>query len=287
MQDNLLTFQPRLLLIDGCNLLFQMFFGMPARIIGKQGKPIQGVLGFIGALRKIIGMVQPSHVAVIFDSQCQNARAELDQNYKSNRIDYSTVPEEDNPFSQLDDIYKALNVLGIAHCEANGCECDDIIASYALQCGDTDIVISSFDSDFFQLIGPHVRVLRYRGEKTVICDTQYINQKFGIAPAMYADFKCLTGDKADNIAGVPGVGPKTAASLINTYGSLQGVIDHADEIAKPALRQSVAKSADRLQVNLQLIKLQGNEALPFVFDQMQYIDKGLTTTQVLQAIDLK
>ena len=184
----------RLLLIDGSNLLFQMFFGMPARIINAEGKAIQGTLGFVGALLKIIRRVEPTHIAVIFDGEHENDRTSLDSDYKANRVDYCDVPEEDNPFSQLKDVYAALDFLEIKHTETTCCETDDIIAAYALTLGqENEIVISSFDSDFFQLITDKVSVLRYRGEKTIICTPDYIQEKFGIIPEQYADFKSLTG----------------------------------------------------------------------------------------------
>lgn len=91
----------RLLIIDGSNLLFQMFFGMPARIVNEKGKPIQGTLGFVGALLKIIRKTEPAYVAAIFDGEHENIRSALDADYKANRVDYSAVPEEENPFSQL------------------------------------------------------------------------------------------------------------------------------------------------------------------------------------------
>lgn len=204
----------RLLLGDGSNLLFQMFFGMPARIVNGSGKAIQGTLGLVGALLKIIRMTEPTHIAVLFDGEHENDRSVLNSDYKANRVDYSEVPEDENPFSQLPDVYAALDYLGIDHVETTVCEADDLIAGYALAYGQEDeIVISSFDSDFFQLITDKVSVLRYRGDKTVICTSDYIKNKFGIEPARYADFKSLTGDTADNIKGADKVGLKTAALL--------------------------------------------------------------------------
>lgn len=173
----------RLLIVDGHNLLFQMFFGMPARIVNNHGKAIQGTLGFVGALLKIIRMVEPTHVTVLFDGQHENGRSALNPDYKANRIDYSETPEDENPFSQLYDVYAALDFLGIKHTETTTCEADDLIAGYALCYGqENEIIISSFDSDFFQLITDHVSVLRYRGKDTVICTPAYIKEKFGITP---------------------------------------------------------------------------------------------------------
>ena len=160
----------KLLLVDGSNLLFQMFFGMPARIVNQSGKAIHGTMGFVGALLKIIRMTEPTHIAVLFDGEHENARAALNTDYKANRIDYSEMPESENPFSQLSDIYSALDYLKIRHAETTVCETDDWIAAYALAYGkEAQIVISSFDSDYFQLLSENVSVLRYRGVKTVVC----------------------------------------------------------------------------------------------------------------------
>ena len=287
----------KLLLVDGSNLLFQMFFGMPARIINKDGKAIQGTLGFVGAILKIIRIVKPTHVAVLFDGESYNPRVNVDADYKANREDYSQVSEEENPFSQLPDIYKALEYMEIRYAETTVCETDDWIAGYvrkyagrgsdASACGDTEITISSFDSDFFQLISETVTVLRYRGENTVICDTEYIREKLGIAPSQYAEFKSLTGDTADNIKGVDKVGQKTAAQLMNEFGSLENLIARANEIKKPSVRQSVKASAERIRKNYQLIRLDGVDELPFEVKELAFQDNGMTTTEVLKGIGLK
>ena len=124
----------RLLIVDGSNLLFQMFFGMPARIVNRQGKAIQGTLGFVGALLKIIRRTRPTHVVVLFDGEHESVRAQLNADYKANRADYSQTPEEETPFSQLPDVYAALGYLGIRYAETETCEADDWIAGYALTC---------------------------------------------------------------------------------------------------------------------------------------------------------
>ncbi len=278
----------KILLVDGSNLLFQMFFGMPARIINAQGKAIQGTLGFTGALLKIIRRIEPSHVAVLFDGESYNPRKELDEEYKANREDYSEVAEEENPFSQLPDIYAALDFLGICHAETTDCEADDWMAGYVKQYGATEqIIISSFDSDFFQLISERVTVLRYRGDNSVLCDPAYIREKLGIEPDRYADFKSLTGDAADNIKGADKVGAKTAAQLIGEFGPLENIIEHAAEIKKPSIRNSIRNSEERLRKNYRLIKLEGVEKLPFTLSEMEYEQTGRTTNEVLQAIGLK
>lgn len=277
----------RFLIVDGSNLLFQMFFGMPARIVNKQGKAIHGTLGFVGALLKIIRSTEPTHIAVLFDGEHENGRSALDADYKADRPDYSEVPEEKNPFSQLADIYDALDYLGIQHAETTICEADDVIAAYALTVGpEYEIVISSFDSDFFQLITDKVSVLRYRGKGTVICTPDYIKEKFGIVPSQYADFKSLTGDVSDYIRGADKVGVKTAALLLNEFGTLENILANAERIKKPSVRESVLRNAEKLRTNYKIICLDNRAPLPFALHELVYKDNGITTNEILKGIGL-
>ncbi len=276
----------KLLIVDGSNLLFQMFYGMPARIVDRRGKAIHGTLGFVGALLKIIRMTRPTHAAVLFDGEGdRGGRGEVDATYKGNRTDYSQMPEEDTPFSQLPDIYASLDFLGLRHQEATVCEVDDWIAGYARRYGgETDIVISSQDSDFFQLITPRVHVLRYRGEKTVLCTPAYIGEKLGILPSQYAAYKSLTGDASDNLKGAEGIGPKTAAALMGQFGDLDSLLARADEIRKPSIRGSVLRNAQRIRTNYSLIRLDGAQALPFPLDELAFRDPGVTTREVMDRL---
>lgn len=276
----------KLLLVDGSNLLFQMFFGMPARIFNRNGKAVHGTIGFVGALLKIVRMTSPTHIAVLFDGEHENTRAALNADYKANRIDYGTVSEDQCPFTQLPDIYAALDHLGIKHAETTDCETDDWIAGYALTYGnEMPIVISSFDSDYFQLITDNVSVLRYRGVKTAICTPEYIIDHFGIRPDRYADFKSLVGDVSDNIKGADKVGPKTAALLLKKFGTLENLILNAEQIDRMPIRQSIIENTERLRTNYKLIKLDG-APLPFGLDELLHGDIILTSSQVLNEIGI-
>ena len=278
----------KLLIIDGHSLLFQMFFGMPARIIGKNGKAIHGILGFVGAAIKIIKMVEPTHMVVLFDGEHDNQRSELSEDYKANRIDYSNVPDEYNPFSQLNDIYTALDYMGISHTEIADGEADDAIAAYALTYGcKAKIVISSFDSDFFQLINENVTILRYRGKKTSFCDSFWIKEQLGISPDVYADFRALTGDAADNIKGADKVGPKTAAALLKQFGNLKEILENSHLIERLLIRNSIDKNAERLKINYRLIKLGDGAKMPFDLDKLQFKYNGITTNMVLEGIGVR
>lgn len=278
----------KLLLVDGSNLLFQMFFGMPARILNEEGKAIQGTLGFVGALLKIIRMVEPTHIAVLFDGEHGTERNRLDEAYKANRPEYSKMAEEDSPFSQLQDVYRALDYLKIMHTETIDCETDDWMTEYALTYGkENRVYISSFDSDFFQLITENVSVLRYRGDRSMICTPSFVKEKFGIRPDQYADHKTLTGDASDNIKGIPKVGPKTATALLNRFGSIEEILKRLDEVDRKSLREMLTEHRERLLLNRELIKLRSGYSLPFDLEELAYTDLGVTTVQVLKAIGLR
>ena len=230
----------RLLIVDGLNLHFQMFFGMPARILNADGKAIQGVWGFVGALIRIIQFINPTHLLVLFDGEHPLDRAGLLKEYKANRTDYSQASDEENPFSQLGEVYAALDFMNIRHTEV-----------------------------------------------TVVCDTAYIVNRYGILPCQYTDFKSLTGDTADNIKGADKVGAVTASVLIRQFGCLQEVISDADKIKKPSVRDSIIRNTDRLRKNYQLIKLEDRASLPYSLDKLAYTYTGYSTHEVLKGIGLK
>lgn len=282
------TNENTLLIVDGHNLLFQMFFGMPSRIVNQDGKAIQGIVGFVGALIKIIRQTNPKYVVVLFDGEHENSRKQLLAEYKENRIDYSNVAEEENPFSQLPDIYKALEFMGIPFCEVKDAEADDVIASYVYKYGsDMQIILSSWDSDFFQLISPNVSVLRYRGKETVIFDIEFLENKFGISPALYADFKSLVGDKSDNIKGAEKVGIKTAGMLLRRFGGLREMLDNVDSIERASVRESIVRNKERLLTNYELIKLNDRAKVPFMLEELYYNGSEVKTMDVLKGIGVK
>lgn len=279
----------KLLIVDGHNLLWQMFFGMPSRIINEDGRTIHGTMGFVGALIKIIKMTEPTHVVIIFDGEHENYRTELSANYKANRNNFTSDNDDENPFShQYEDVCSSLDYMKIKHTEvAKLFEADDVISSYIYKYSyDMQIIISSTDSDFFQLIDKNVSVLKYRGTNTVICDEKYIKEKYDILPEQYAAFKSLTGDNSDNIKGIEKVGLKTAAALINQFGCLQNIIMNADKIEKPSIRNSISQNIERLQINYKLIKLDDKATIPLDISELDYTYSGITTHEVLKGIKL-
>lgn len=262
----------RLLLVDGHNLLFQMFYGMPAKILGKDNKPIHAIVGFLGALLKIIKNIEPSNIVVIFDGESGSNRAEINPEYKANRTDYTDIEEIDNPFSQLEDIMKSLEYINIRYFETvNGFEADDVIASYVKTYREKmKIFIVSNDTDFLQLIDKNVSLYVYRGKNTVIYDEEKVFERYGVKSAMFADYKALVGDKSDNLKGVPKVGPKTATKLINEYGGVHSILENLINIQLPSIKATLNENIARVKVDLDLIKLTGNAPLPFLIHDTIY-----------------
>jgi 5'-3' exonuclease len=280
----------KLLIIDGHNLLFQMFFGMPSRIFNHENKPIHATIGFVGGLMKIIRQIRPTHIFVIFDGEAGGDRNEINPDYKANRIDYTDVAEEENPFAQLPDIYRALDHMNIRHSESVLVEADDVIAAYAMRFGGgTEIVISSNDNDFIQLVNANVSTFVYRGDSSVLYDEAAVRLKYGIDPSFHADYKCLIGDQSDNIKGVLKIGPKTAARLINQFGGVEEILAHADEITPLSIREAILQNIDKLHENMSLVKLGSGAPLPFEMPDLkwEYDAKELSSRDVLKAIGVR
>ena len=181
------------------------------KIYNQDNVSIHGVIGFIGALLKIIKMNNPDYIVVLFDKEQEILRQNINKNYKNNRIDYNKVPTDDNPFSQLENIYIVLDELNIKHTEVEIVETDDMIASYCFHyMNEYDIVISSFDTDFYSLVNNHVKIFRYRGKKSQLIDKFFIKEKFNIDCKYFNDYKALIGDSSDNIK-------ESLGTIINGY----------------------------------------------------------------------
>ncbi len=217
----------RIILIDGHNLLFRMFYGIPASIRNSKGKDIRALIGFIGSLKKLVDKFKPYSLYVIFDSETsKNSNLEIDKEYKANRIDYSNIAEEENPFSQLPLIKKALEYLKIAYLEVENNETDDLIASIVSKpMNEYEYIIVSTDSDFIQLVDSNVFLYVPRGKKSILYNREEVIKKFNVIPEKYVIFKSLVGDKSDNIKGVTGIGNITAAKILK-HNSVQEFIEN-------------------------------------------------------------
>lgn len=175
--------QKTIILIDGHNLLFRMFYGIPASIKNTKGKEIRGLIGFIGSLKKIAKEWNPYSLLVIFDSETsKNNNLKIDTSYKANRIDYTNIPEEKNPFSQLPLIKKALDYVRIPYLEIEKDEADDYIASVVTnpkwKC--YQFIIVSTDTDFIQLVNKNTHLYVPRGKKSILYNDKEVIKKYNI-----------------------------------------------------------------------------------------------------------
>ena len=246
----------KVVLIDGHNLLFRMFYGIPSSIKNKEGKEIKAVVGFLGSLKKIVTQFQPYSLVVIFDSETsKNTNLRLDEKYKSDRLDYTNISENENPFSELPVIKQALKFLGIFFLEVSENEADDYIASLIFQKrNEYEFVIVSTDTDFFQLIDNNTKVFVPRGKQSVLYGEEEFYSKYGIVPKQYVLFKSLMGDHADCIPGIQGIG-KVTAQKIAKYSSLENYFLSNDN---NRLCQKLKENMVRIQINQKLIALNKN-----------------------------
>jgi DNA polymerase-1 len=241
----------KLLLVDGNSLTYRAFFALPQDMSTASGQLTNAVFGFTSMFIYVMREQRPDQVLVAFDRPEPTFRHEADPTYKAQR---ETAP--DPLRQQMGLVRQLLDALGVPVCELAGFEADDLIATAAEQAaarGD-EVVIVTGDRDAYQLVrDPHIKVLyNRRGVSDYsLYDEAGIFEKTGVTPAQYPQYAALRGDPSDNLPGVPGVGEKTAAKLISTYGGLDGIFAHVDELT-PKLRSSVAESEARVRKNLEV-----------------------------------
>ena len=244
----------KVLLIDGNSLTYRAFFALPSDMATSSGQVTNAVFGFVSMLANVLRDQRPDGVMVAFDRPEPTFRHEAEPEYKAQR---EKAPDELR--QQMVLVREVLAALGVHQVELAGWEADDIIATAATELagrGD-DVVIVTGDRDSYQLVAdPHIRVLyNKRGVSDyALYDEAGILERTGVTPELYPQYAALRGDPSDNLPGVPGVGEKTAAKLITTYGGLDGIFDALDE-QTPKLRQNLAENEERARRNLDLMIL--------------------------------
>jgi DNA polymerase-1 len=243
--------RPRLLLLDGHSLAYRAFFALPVENFSTStGQVTNAVYGFTSMLINVLRDEAPDHVAVAFDVSRQTFRSETYAEYKANR---SASPAE---FSgQVSLIKEVLAALHVTSLEVPGYEADDIIATLATraEADGFDVLICSGDRDCFQLVTDHVTVLYPRKGVSDLArmTPEAVRERYGLDPERYPDLAALVGETSDNLPGIPGVGPKTAAKWIAGYGNLDGIIANADRITGKA-GESLRDRLDQVIVNRQV-----------------------------------
>lgn len=223
----------RILLVDGHGIAFRAFYALP-ELTAADGTPTNAVVGFFNMLGRMVTNWKPYFIVVAFDMKGPTFRHELFDQYKATR---SPTPEAF--ILQVPLIRSLLVHAGICVMERAGLEADDLLGSAAVQLSEGhDVLLLSSDKDILQVLRPGVTVLRPgRGVSEVsTVDALTFEKDYGFPPALMVDYLALVGDKVDNIPGIPGVGDKTARSLLSSYGSIEGVMAHADEL-KPAMQK--------------------------------------------------
>jgi len=257
----------KLVVIDGYSFLFRAYHSMPALTRPKDNVPVGAIYGFISMMMKILIDIKPSHIVIVFDYGDKTFRHDIYSQYKANR---PAPPEDLIPqFSLVRDAAKALNIWML---ERKGYEADDIIATLANMAKKNreDVLIVSSDKDLMQLVNDHVQM--YDAIKNKIIGIEEVKEKYGVGPEKVRDLLALVGDTSDNVPGVPGIGPKTAAELLNNFETLDGVFANLDQIKQPKRRESLASSVELVKLSKELVSLYDKLDLDVSFDDLKSRD---------------
>lgn len=240
-------------LVDGSGYIFRAYHALPP-LTRSDGLPVGAVSGFCNMLSKLLRETgegdKPTHLAVIFDYSGKSFRNEIYPEYKAHRPE---PPEDLVPqFSLIRDAVRAFNVACI---EMEGYEADDLIATYATQAADAgaDVTVVSSDKDLMQLVGGNIAMLDTM--KNLEIDEAEVKKRFGVGPDKVIDVQALAGDSTDNVPGVPGIGVKTGAALIEEYGDLETLLARAEEIKQNKRRENLIEFADQARTSLKLVTL--------------------------------
>ncbi len=235
----------RLVLIDGSSYLFRAFHALPP-LTSSKGVPTGAIKGVVAMVKKLMGEYPDAPVVVVFDPRGGSFRNELYPEYKANRV---KMPDELR--SQIQPIQNIIQLLGLPLLVVDGVEADDVIGTLVHQARaqDIDVLISTGDKDMAQLVTPNVTLINTMND--TVMDEAGVLEKFGVRPAQIIDYLALVGDTSDNIPGVPKCGPKTAAKWLGLYDTLDGVIEHADEV-KGKVGDNLRASLETLPLSYQL-----------------------------------
>ena len=257
----------RLLIVDGHAYAYRAFYAIRS-LRSPSGQPTNAIYGFVKMLAKMRTGIEPTHLIVVWDGGLSAERMAALPEYKAQRPE---MPDDLRP--QLDEIVSYLKAAGIASFCRESVEADDYIACLARHAAGADwrVVIASSDKDFMQLVSPRVGLLNPNDKSETVWTDEQVRAKTGVGPAQIVDWLGLMGDSVDNIAGVAGVGPKTAADLLNQFGSVAELLGRLGEVKSEKLREALRASVEVVRRNLKLVKLQDD--LPCEFSPENLVRK--------------
>lgn len=247
----------RVLLVDALGLAYRSYYAIPA-LSTRSGAPTNAIVGFIKTLQQARRLWKPTHGLVAFDGGQDARKTALLPAYKAQR-----PPMPDDLRAQLPELDAYLETARVPRLRLEAKEADDILATAATQAraAGAEVLILSSDKDILQLVDDHVFVI-LPSKADVRWGPGEVRNKLGVAPDQVPDLLALTGDASDNIPGIHGVGPKTAAKWLNTYGSLEGIAQHMNELVPERLRDPVRRAWPDVVRNLELVRLDRDLALP-------------------------
>lgn len=259
----------RLFLIDGSALAYRAYFAFIRNpLINSKGENTSAVFGFVNSIIKIIRDENPDYLAVIFDTKAPTFRHEMYDDYKSTR---AKMP--DDMVVQLPRLHEVNEALCVKEYSKEGFEADDIIATLAIRWAkkNLDTYIVSSDKDLFQVVSDNVRMyIPQRGsEPPVVMDREAVKNKTGVYPEQIIDFMALTGDSSDNIPGIPGIGPKSAVSLLEQFGSFDAILEKAEKIKAKGLRVKVMEGKDKALLSHKLVTIDSDVPIDIKLDDVK------------------
>ncbi len=262
LKPNRSSEQPPLVLVDGSSYLFRAFYALPD-LATQAGEPTGAIRGVISMIRKLAKDYPGSPVAVVFDAPGKTFRDDMYSEYKANR---SSMPDELR--EQIQPIHDLIRAMGLPLICIEGVEADDVIGTYATMATEQKraTVISTGDKDMAQLVSEHVTLVNTMTDTQM--DRQGVVDKFGVTPEQIVDYLALMGDSVDNIPGVPKVGPKTAAKWLNEFGTLDELMQRADEI-KGKIGENLRNALDQLPLSKALTQIKCDVSLPLSLEQLQ------------------
>ncbi len=254
----------KLILVDGSSYIFRAFHALPP-MNRSDGMPINAVFGFTSMLLKLSDDFIGNYFAVVFDAGRKTFRNDIYPEYKANRGD---PPEDLIP--QFPMFRKATDALGLISLEIEGYEADDIIATLSKfgEKKNLEIVIVSSDKDLMQLVKENVYLFDPMKNKKI--DEIGVKEKFGVYPSKVVDVQSLAGDTSDNVPGIPGIGVKTAAQLINEFGNLENLLDNAEKILQNKRRENIINFSDSAIISKKLVKLKDDVEIHTKIEQMKW-----------------
>ena len=255
------------LLLDGHSLAYRAFYALPADLATSSGQVTNAAYGFTSMLAKVVGDLAPDGVGVAFDTPAPTFRKEKDDSYKAGRKETPDLFRQQLPL-----IHQVLESLGIPIIEAPGFEADDVIATLATaaEAQGHDVIIVTGDRDSYQLVNdPHIKVLyNKRGVSDyALYDEAGILERTGVTPTQYPEYAALRGDPSDNLPGVPGIGEKTAAKLVNAYGDLDGIFANVHELP-PKQRTNLGEWEEQVRHNHDMSVLRRDVELSITIEDL-------------------